>query len=70
MHAQLDSEPLAQTDYAVVVDSETLLPIETIERPAVVLLAVRVGATRLIDNIVPPIPDLPPNSPCRRIQFS
>lgn len=52
VQAQLDSEPLASTDYAVVVDAETLLPVETIERPVVVLLAVRIGATRLIDNAV------------------
>lgn len=48
----LDSEPLAQTDYAVVVDAETLLAVERIDRPAVVVLAVRIGATRLIDNAV------------------
>lgn len=46
------SEPLASIDYAVVVDAETLLPIQTVERPAVVLLAVRIGTTRLIDNTV------------------
>lgn len=50
IHAQLNSEPLANIDYAVVVDAVTLLPIEIIERPTVVLLAVRIGATRLIDN--------------------
>lgn len=49
---RLDAEPLAEIDYAVVVDAETLLPIETIIRPAVVLLAVRIGSTRLIDNTV------------------
>lgn len=48
----LDSEPLAQTDYAVVVDAETLVAVERIDRPAVVLLAVRIGGTRLIDNAV------------------
>lgn len=50
VRATLDSEPLAEIDYAVVVDAETLLPIESIDRPAVVLLAVRIGSTRLIDN--------------------
>lgn len=45
-------EPLAWIDYVAVVDAETLRPIEGIERPAVVLLAVKFGATRLIDNIV------------------
>jgi len=52
MHAQLDSEPLASVDYAVVVDAATLLPINKVERPAVILLAVRIGATRLIDNAI------------------
>jgi pantoate--beta-alanine ligase len=52
LRAQLDSEPLAGIDYAVVVDAETLLPVEMIELPAVVLLAVRIGSTRLIDNAV------------------
>lgn len=51
---RLNSEPLANADYAVVVDAETLLPIETVQQPAVVLLAVRIGATRLIDNLVLP----------------
>ena len=37
-------------DYAVVVDSETLEPIEKLIRPAVALVAARVGQTRLIDN--------------------
>ena len=37
-------------DYAVVVDSETLEPIEKLNRPAVALVAARVGQTRLIDN--------------------
>ncbi|MCE5197875.1 MAG: pantoate--beta-alanine ligase [Armatimonadota bacterium] len=46
----IKAEPLARIDYVAVVDSETLQPIGNIERLAVVLLAVRVGATRLIDN--------------------
>lgn len=37
-------------DYAVVVHAETLQPITTLERPAVALIAARVGITRLIDN--------------------
>lgn len=45
-------EPLAAVDYVEVVDAETLLPVEPAERPMVVLLAVRFGGTRLIDNLV------------------
>lgn len=52
VQATLDSEPMAAIDYAVVVDAETLLPVETAERPVAILLAVRIGKTRLIDNTV------------------
>ena len=48
----IEAEPLAKIDYVAIVDAETLGPIETIERPAVLLLAVRIGSTRLIDNVV------------------
>jgi pantoate--beta-alanine ligase len=39
-------------DYVAFVDDETLVPVEHIERKTLVALAVRVGSTRLIDNIV------------------
>jgi pantoate--beta-alanine ligase len=39
-------------DYIAVVDAETLAPIETLgNRPARILVAARIGTTRLIDNI-------------------
>jgi pantoate--beta-alanine ligase len=41
-----------QVDYAVVVDAETLEPLRRLDRPAVALIAARVGSTRLIDNQV------------------
>ena len=37
-------------DYAVVVDAETLMPMERINQSAVALIAAFVGSTRLIDN--------------------
>ncbi len=37
-------------DYAVIVDAETLSSVSSLERPAVALIAARVGKTRLIDN--------------------
>ncbi len=37
-------------DYAVVVDADTLEPIEVVDRRAVALVAAHVGTTRLIDN--------------------
>ena len=42
--------PGARLDYARVLDTVALAPIETIERPALAALAVYFGATRLIDN--------------------
>lgn len=46
------SEPLAAIDYVAVRDADSLEPVEFIDRPAVLLLAVRIGSTRLIDNTV------------------
>ena len=48
--AALQSEPLAEVDYVSVADAETLDELTTIDRPALVSLAVRFGTTRLIDN--------------------
>ncbi len=54
MRALIDCEPLAQIDYISVADAESLEELGEIDRPALVSLAVRVGKTRLIDNIVLP----------------
>ncbi|HUT35079.1 MAG TPA: pantoate--beta-alanine ligase [Planctomycetota bacterium] len=45
-------------DYVAIADPDTLAPVETVDRPAVALLAVRIAGTRLIDNLVltPPQP--------------
>ncbi len=43
-------EPLARIDYVAVTDYETLEELTAIDRPALLLLAVRIGSTRLIDN--------------------
>lgn len=41
-----------RVDYIAVVDAETLAPIETLtQRPARILVAARIGSTRLIDNM-------------------
>lgn len=45
-------EPLAAVEYVEVVDPAELLPLERVESGALVALAVRFGATRLIDNIL------------------
>ena len=44
--------PGARIDYASIVDAETLQPLARLERPAVAAVAVFLGNTRLIDNIV------------------
>lgn len=52
MEALIAAEPLARMDYLEVVDDETLEPVQKLERPALVALAVYFGKTRLIDNTV------------------
>ncbi len=41
----------ASVDYVAIRDAQTLAPIETLAAPARILAAVKVGATRLIDNL-------------------
>jgi len=48
----LGGETRARVDYAEIVDAETFDPVVRIIRPAYVLLAVHVGRTRLIDNLL------------------
>jgi len=48
----IKGEPLAKIDYVSIADSRTLEELSTIDRPAVASLAVRIGKTRLIDNIL------------------
>jgi pantoate--beta-alanine ligase len=48
----LQAERRAKVDYAVVVDADTLEPVEIIEKRAVALVAARFGKTRLIDNVL------------------
>ena len=52
MAGPLESEPRIAVEYAVVVDAETLGPIDDLGsgRPARALIAARLGETRLIDN--------------------
>jgi len=51
MIALIQKEPLAKIDYVSIAEPETLEEIAKIDRPALVSLAVRIGKTRLIDNI-------------------
>jgi pantoate--beta-alanine ligase len=50
MRRVLAEEPLARPDYVSVADGRTLEELEQVEGPALLSLAVRFGATRLIDN--------------------
>jgi pantoate--beta-alanine ligase len=52
VRAVLSAEPLARIDYAELVDADTIEAVETIDRPALLALAVFIGRTRLIDNVV------------------
>ena len=52
MHVLIDDEPLATTDYVSVADADTLEELDVVDRPALVSVAVRIGETRLIDNIL------------------
>ncbi|MEE9203086.1 MAG: pantoate--beta-alanine ligase [Dehalococcoidia bacterium] len=52
MAGLLESEPLAQVDYISVAHPTTLEELERVEGRALVSLAVKIGATRLIDNVV------------------
>ena len=52
MAEEVIQEPLADLDYAAVVDPETFEDMESLDRPALALLAVRIGNTRLIDNLI------------------
>ena len=51
MRALIEGEPMARIDYVSVADAETLEELDRIDRPVLVSLAVRIGATRLIDNV-------------------
>ena len=48
----IQKEPLAAIDYVSIADPETLEELEEVSPPALVSLAVKIGKTRLIDNVV------------------
>jgi pantoate--beta-alanine ligase len=51
MISLIQKEPLAQIDYISIADAETLEELNLIDRPVVASLAVKIGKTRLIDNM-------------------
>ena len=55
MHATLAAEPLAQPEYVSVADADTLAECqENLAQRTLLSMAVRIGRTRLIDNLVLP----------------
>ena len=52
MRNLIGSETLASVEYVSVADVETLEELDVIDRPALISIAVHIGATRLIDNVL------------------
>ncbi len=52
--AELTALPGAKLDYARIVDADTLEPLPRLDRPALAVVAVFLGTTRLIDNVLIP----------------
>jgi len=48
----IKQQPLANVDYISIADSTTLDELDTVSPPSLVSMAVRIGKTRLIDNVV------------------
>ena len=48
----IQKQPLAEIDYISIADAETLDELDRVKPPALVSMAVRIGKTRLIDNVV------------------
>ncbi|MBA7686327.1 Pantothenate synthetase [subsurface metagenome] len=48
----IQKQPLAAIDYVSITDTKTLDELDTVKPPALVSLAVKIGNTRLIDNVV------------------
>ena len=47
---EIQKEPLAEIDYVKIVDALTMQQVETIDKPILCAIAVKIGTTRLIDN--------------------
>lgn len=49
---EIQNEPMAVIDYVDLFSFPALLPVETVNEPCLLAIAVRIGKTRLIDNII------------------
>jgi len=52
MVSLIKKQPLARIDYVSVTDAVTLEELGSVKTPALVSLAVKIGKTRLIDNVL------------------
>ena len=52
MMGAIQKQPLVNIDYLSIADAETLDELDKVRPPALVSLTVKIGSTRLIDNIV------------------
>ncbi len=52
MREMIEAEPLAEIDYIAIVDADTLDDLDIVRGKVLVALAVFIGKTRLIDNII------------------
>ncbi len=52
VRSQIELEPLFAIDYVECVDTESLVALDTIEKTGLIVVAARIGRTRLIDNLV------------------
>jgi pantoate--beta-alanine ligase len=52
MRRIIEAEPLANVDYAEIVSADTFEPVVRVARPSYAVLAVFIGKTRLIDNLL------------------
>jgi len=50
IRSRIEQEPDAQIDYVQICDQDSLQDVETVDARSVLLLAVKIGDTRLIDN--------------------
>jgi pantoate--beta-alanine ligase len=48
----IEAEPLAAVDYAEIVSADTFEPVVRVAKPSYAVLAVHIGKTRLIDNLL------------------
>lgn len=52
VHATIAGEPLARVDYTALVDADSFEAVDFVRGCCLLLIAVRIGATRLIDNML------------------